>query len=54
MRNFSAYNEQSYIDDVSIQNWNANNLQGTHTKFNDFVWRLECCVDRHAPCQKIK
>ena len=47
-RNFSVYNEQSYIDDVSIQNWNANNLQGTNTKFNDFVWRLESCVDRHA------
>ena len=23
--NFSDYNEQSYIDDVSIQHWNVNN-----------------------------
>ena len=52
-RNFSAYNEQSYIDDVSIQNWDANNLQGTNTKFNDFVWRLESCVVRHVPIKKL-
>ena len=45
-RNSSDYNEQSYIDDVSIQNWNVNNLQDTNQKFNDFAWRLESCFDR--------
>ena len=52
-RNFSDYNEQLYIDDVFIQTWNPNKLQDINGIFNDFVWRLEGCVDRHAPITKL-
>ena len=41
-----------YIDDVSIQNWN-NNLHGTNSKFNDFLWKMEGCVNHHAPIKKL-
>ena len=50
MKNF---NGQLFLDDVSIQNWNATDHVGTNDKFNDFVWRLEGCVDRHAPFKKL-
>ena len=46
-------NEQLFMDDVSIQNWNATRHYGTNGKFNDFIWRLEGCVDRHAPVKKL-
>ena len=41
-----------YIDDVSIQNWN-NNLHDTNSKFNNFLWKMEGCVNRHAPIKKL-
>ena len=52
-RDLANFNENMFIDDVSIQNWNANNLVDTNSKFNDFLWRLEGCVDRHAPIKKV-
>ena len=52
-RNYDAFDETSFIDDISIQNWNAANFQDTNLKFNDFIWRLESCIDRHAPLKKI-
>ena len=38
---------------MSIQNWNANNSNDTNSKFNDFLWRVEGCVDRHAPLKRM-
>ena len=52
-RDLSNFDEKLFIDDVSIQNWNANNLKDTNSKFNDFLWRVEGCVDRHAPIKKL-
>ena len=52
-RDYSNFNENAFLEDVSIQNWNALNLLGTDNKFNDFIWRLEACVDRHAPLKKL-
>ena len=52
-RDLSKFNEQSFIDDVSIQNWNAHDLVNTDNKFNDFLWRIEKCLDRHAPVKKL-
>ena len=49
----SDFDEQSFINDISIQNWNAHNLEGTDNKFNDFLWRIEDCLDRHAPVKKL-
>ena len=28
-------------------------LVGANAKFNDFLWRVEGCIDRHAPIKKI-
>ena len=33
--------------------WNANNSNDTNSKFNDFLWRVEGCVDRHAPLKRL-
>ena len=51
-RDLKNFNENAFIDDISIQNWNAK-IIGTDLKFNDFSWRLEACVDRHAPIKKL-
>ena len=50
---YSKFNEQSFLDDISLQQWNASNLQSTNLRFNDFLWRLEGCVDRHAHIKKL-
>ena len=52
-RDFSKFDEQLFIDDISIQNWNANNFTDTNSKFNYFLWRVEDCVERHAPIKKL-
>ena len=52
-RNFSGFNEQLYIDDISMQNWNDDSLHDTNGKFDDFVGRLEKYVDRHDPLPKV-
>ena len=51
-RDYKKFNEQSFIDDISIQNW-ENLLPDTNSKFNDFIWRLEECANRHAPIKKM-
>ena len=40
-RDFSSFKDADFIDDVSIQNWNAPNFTDTNSKFNDFLWRLQ-------------
>ena len=52
-RNFREFNEESFIHDISIQNWSAKNPIGTNPKIEDFLWRLEGCIDRHAPLKKL-
>ena len=52
-RDYSLFNENLFIDDLSIQNWNCDNLISTNEKFDDFYWRVEGCVDRHAPLKKL-
>ena len=52
-RDYSKFSSNDFIDDVAIQNWNyvdedPNNL------FDDFLWKLDGCVERHAPVKKIK
>ena len=50
-RNYSKFNEQSFLDDLSIQNWH--NQQDPNMMFNNFAWRLESCINRHAPLKKL-
>ena len=52
-RDFSDFNEESFINNISIQNWSGNNYIGTKLKFDDFLWRVEGCIDRHAPLKKL-
>ena len=42
--NFHEFNEESFMDNLSIKNWVANNLIETNSKFDDFIWRLEGSV----------
>ena len=51
-RDFSIFSEESFRDDVSIQNFN-NQFQDINDKFNDFYSKLEACVERHAPLKKL-
>ena len=52
-RDLSNFDENSFSDDITLQNWNANSLEDTNSKFNDFLWRIESCLDRHAPIKKV-
>ena len=51
-RVYKNWNEQSFLNDLSIQNW-KNDLQDVNDKYNDFLWHLESCVNRHAPIKKL-
>ena len=51
-RNYTNFNEASFLDDLSIQQW-ENHLQDPNDKYNDFYWRLENCINRHAPIRKL-
>ena len=47
-RNYSTFSEDSFRDDISIQNFD-NNL----VYVKDFYLRLKGCVERHAPLKKL-
>ena len=51
-RNYSKFSNESFCDDVSIQKWD-NNLEDVNDQFNDFLARLEGCVDWHAPIKEL-
>ena len=52
-RDYSKFTTESFRDDVSLQNF-ANKFDSVHDQFDDFVWKFEGCVDRHAPIKKLK
>ena len=51
-RDYSPFSEKSFRDDVSIQKFNQN-LMDVNDQFNDFYYKLEGCVNRHAPYKKL-
>ena len=51
-RDYTNFSEQSFRDDVSIQNFN-NELVDVNDQFNDFFFKLEGSVNRHAPFKKL-
>ena len=51
-RDYSNFSENSFRDDVSIQNFN-NQLNDVNEQFSDFYFKLEGCVERHAPLKKL-
>ena len=52
-RDYSNFSEESFRDDVSIQDFN-NNFENINEQFHDFYNKLEGCVNRHAPVKKLK
>ena len=52
-RDYSKFSVASFRDDVSIQNFDVE-FDNVDDQFNDFYFKLEGCVDRHAPLKKIK
>ena len=49
---FSHFCESSFQDDISIQSWNTTSYDSNYV-MNDFLWRLDGCVKRHAPTKKL-
>ena len=50
-RNYSNSSGKDFHDDVLIQKWNYE-LNDSTELLSNFFWRLEGCVDRHAPIKK--
>ncbi len=50
-RDYTKFKDDSFIDDLSIQNWN--NSDNVHERYNSLLSRLEACVERHAPIRKL-
>ena len=50
-RDHANFSSESFRDDISIQNWN-NRYDNINDQFNDFHWRLDECINRHAPFKK--
>ena len=51
-RNYRNFSEESFLADITIQIWN-NDFEDVNDSYNDFIFRLEGCVNRHAPIQKL-
>ena len=51
-RDYANFSSESFQDDISIQNWN-NRYDNINDQFNDFHWRLDECINRHAPFKKL-
>ena len=51
-RDYKNFDSQSFIEDITIQKWN-NDYNNTNDCYNDFIFRLEGCVNRHAPQRKL-
>ena len=52
-RDYRNFDEKSFIDDISIQNWSVNVSNDVNSKYNDFLWRVEGCIERHAPLKNL-
>ena len=50
-RDYKNWDENQFIDDLSIQNWQNSN--DANTSFNDVLYRLEGCINRHLPKKKM-
>ena len=51
-RNYRNFSEEIFLADITIQKWN-NDFEDVNDSYNDFIFRLEGCVNRHAPIQKL-
>ena len=51
VRDYKNWNEESYLDDLSIQNWSDS--ADVNTLYNDLIFELDGCVNRHLPKKKL-
>ena len=51
-RDYSKFKDSSFRDDVSIQAWGVVSSD-SNVLTADFLWRLDGCVERHAPIKKL-
>ena len=51
-RDYSKFDNSLFSDDVSIQKWDAT-YENVNDQFNDFFWKLNGCVERHAPIKEL-
>ena len=51
-RNYSNFSEDSFRDNISLQNFD-NNFDDVNDQFKDFYLRLLGCIERHAPLKKL-
>ena len=53
-RNCRNFSEDSFIANITIQKW-YNDFKNVNDCYNDidFIFRLEGCVNRHAPIKKL-
>ena len=51
-RDYSRFSNESFRDDVFIQNWNYAR-ENVNNLFNDFYSKLEGSVNRHAPLKNL-
>ena len=49
---YSNFSEASFCDDVSIRKWNLIS-NDANLLAHDLNWRLDGCVQRHAPLKKL-
>ena len=52
---YQKFDKESFQDDFSLQNWaNLEKVDlDASQKFDDFLWRVNSCVNRHAPLKKV-
>ena len=51
-RDFANFEPNNFRDDVSTQNWDIDS-NNVNERCDDFYWKLEACVNRHAPLKKL-
>ena len=51
-RDYSKFSSDSFTEDVSIQQWDTTSTD-VNVLYDDFIWRMQGCVERHAPLKKI-
>ena len=52
---YKNFKEDLFLADFSIQNWSnlENENIDSFKNFNDFLWRVNSCVGKHAPMKRL-
>ena len=55
LNDHSNFKENLFLADFSIQNWSNLENQNVDSceKFNDFLWRVNVCIERHALMKRL-